>query len=148
MRYHSPISRSALLAATLLILPFLSHAEKNPAMKLKECPDMPNCVSSQTQNSSRQVAPLSYTTSTEEALATIKQVLLTFPRTKLIESNGLYLHVLFITPLFRFRDDVEVLIDESNKLIHIRSASRLGYWDFGVNSRRVEAIRQAFNQAH
>jgi uncharacterized protein (DUF1499 family) len=146
MFYHSSGWRSSLLAA-LLIFPILSQAEKISDMKLKECPDMPNCVSSQTQKSNQSVAPLSYSSTSEEALARIKKVLLTFPRAKLIEAEGPYLHVLFITPVFRFRDDVEVLVDEPAKVIHIRSASRLGYWDFGVNARRVEAIRQAFNAA-
>jgi len=57
-----------------------------------------------------------------------------------------YLHVEFRSTLFRFVDDVEFVIDEPQGLIHIRSASRVGYSDLGANRKRMEKIRLAFQQ--
>ena len=64
--------------------------------------------------------------------------------TRIITQDVLYWHVEFTTQLFRFIDDVEFYFDESQSLIHLRSASRQGYWDLGVNRRRVENIRSRF----
>ena len=64
------------------------------------------------------------------------------PRAKLIEEDDSYLHFEFTSLLLRFVDDVEFLFDEESKTIHFRSASRVGYGDFGVNRRRMEEIRK------
>jgi uncharacterized protein (DUF1499 family) len=56
-----------------------------------------------------------------------------------------YIHAEFTSFLFRFVDDVEFLLDDGSKTIHVRSASRVGYSDLGVNRRRVEAIRSRFD---
>jgi uncharacterized protein (DUF1499 family) len=66
------------------------------------------------------------------------------PRTKLIRVTPEYLHVEFKSAVFGFVDDVEFAIGESPGVIHVRSASRLGYWDMGANRRRVERIREEF----
>ena len=66
--------------------------------------------------------------------------------TKLITNEDIYWHVQFTTQLLRFIDDVEFYFDESQSLIHVRSASRKGYWDLGVNRRRVETIRSRFEE--
>jgi uncharacterized protein (DUF1499 family) len=73
--------------------------------------------------------------------AALKAVIPALPRTKLIEDEELYLHYEFRSLLLRFVDDVEFLFDEKAKIIHFRSASRVGYGDFGVNRRRMEDIR-------
>jgi uncharacterized protein (DUF1499 family) len=73
--------------------------------------------------------------------AALKAVIAALPRTKLIEDEELYLHYEFRSLLLRFVDDVEFLFDEKAKIIHFRSASRVGYGDFGVNRRRMEDIR-------
>ena len=54
-----------------------------------------------------------------------------------------YLYAVFTSPLMRFKDDVEVYIDESSNLVHFRSASRVGYSDLGVNRKRYEAFALA-----
>jgi uncharacterized protein (DUF1499 family) len=66
--------------------------------------------------------------------------------TKIITQNHEYWHVEFTTLLLRFIDDVEIYFEESKAVIHVRSASRLGYWDLGVNRRRVERIRSRFEE--
>ena len=66
-------------------------------------------------------------------------------RSRIITASPDYLHAEFRT-ILGFVDDVELYIDDEQHLIHMRSASRLGYWDFGVNRRRLEAIRVEFDR--
>ncbi len=61
------------------------------------------------------------------------------------ESGG-YIWAVFKTTVFRFIDDMEFRIDPRNRVVHLRSASRIGYYDFGVNRRRTAALRQRFLQ--
>jgi uncharacterized protein (DUF1499 family) len=57
-----------------------------------------------------------------------------------------YIHAEFVSSVFRFVDDVEFSFDKTKKLIQVRSASRTGYSDLGVNRRRIEEIRKQFDQ--
>ena len=66
-------------------------------------------------------------------------------RTRIMTVQERYIHAEFTSFLFRFVDDVEFLLDEGSKTIHVRSASRIGYSDLGVNRKRVEAIRTRFD---
>ena len=61
-----------------------------------------------------------------------------------VEETETYWHVEFRSRIFRFVDDVELLFDRENRVIHMRSASRVGYSDFGVNRKRIEKIRELF----
>jgi len=60
------------------------------------------------------------------------------------EVDDSFLHATFRSSLFRFVDDVSCRLDDENNRIHIRSASRVGYSDFGVNRKRVEQLRKQF----
>lgn len=111
---------------------------------LPDCPDKPNCVSSQAERADQKVEPLKFTCPTEEAILRLKLVVDAMPGTTVMKDDRIYMHVEFKTLVFGFVDDVEFLIDESKKVIHIRSASRLGYSDLGTNRRRVETIRRLF----
>jgi uncharacterized protein (DUF1499 family) len=53
------------------------------------------------------------------------------------------MHITFSTAVFHYVDDVEVRFDKENNLIHLRSASRIGRSDFGVNRKRIERIKKA-----
>ncbi|MCF6138975.1 DUF1499 domain-containing protein [Pseudalkalibacillus berkeleyi] len=112
--------------------------------QLKECPSSPNCVSSQTEKESHYISPISYNGSSQHALATLVNVLKKMKRTKIVEEEPDYIHVECKSKVFRFTDDVEFLFDTENKVIEVRSASRKGYSDFGVNRKRMEKIRQQF----
>ena len=114
--------------------------------KLSECPNSPNCVSSQTAKKDHAVDPLSYNGSYSEAKQALLSTISTLPRTKIIADNGQYVYVTFTSRLMRFVDDVEFLFDETNKQIQVRSASRVGYSDMGVNRKRVEDLRKRFNE--
>jgi uncharacterized protein (DUF1499 family) len=71
-------------------------------------------------------------------------VLATIPRLSITVEQGNYLRAEVRSRVFRFVDDIEFLLDTEQQLIHVRSASRSGHSDFGVNRRRVEQIHKAF----
>jgi uncharacterized protein (DUF1499 family) len=113
---------------------------------LAPCPDRPNCVSSQSADKAHAIAPLTFKSTTSNAIADLKRIVGSMKGASIIQESLTYLHVEFESALFRFVDDVEFCLDDAAKLIHIRSASRIGYSDLGVNRRRVEKIRKAWEQ--
>ena len=114
---------------------------------LRPCPQTPNCVSSQSPDPAHRVEPLHYESSGEEAWRRLRQVVLSLPRTRMVEDAAGYLRVEFRSPVLQFVDDVELVLDDANKTIQIRSAARTGYWDIGVNRKRVEQIRSQFRNS-
>ena len=113
---------------------------------LAPCPSSPNCVLSQASDAKHQIHPIHYTSSVEIAKERLNQVILSMADTRIITQNKVYWHVEFTTRWLRFIDDVEFYFPESEALIHLRSASRSGYWDLGVNRKRVEEIRSRFEE--
>ena len=113
---------------------------------LSPCPRTPNCVSSQKKNSQHRIQPIIFEGSLELAKERLYRVINSMGGTKIITQEDVYWHVEFTTQLLRFIDDVEFFFDESQSLIHVRSASRQGYWDLGGNRRRVETIRSRFEE--
>lgn len=112
--------------------------------QLSACPDTPNCVSSQSHDAAHLIAPVTYSGPPGSALRRLKAVLDAEPRTTITVEQGTYLRAEARSLVFRFVDDIEFLLDTEQQLIHVRSASRSGYSDLGVNRRRVERIRKAF----
>jgi len=110
---------------------------------LPPCPSSPNCVSSRDPDPARRVDPIPFLGTEEEAREALETVVRSQPRASIVASSGIGIRAEFRSRL-GFVDDVEFRIDEAAGVIHVRSASRKGYWDFGVNRRRVEAIRNAF----
>jgi uncharacterized protein (DUF1499 family) len=133
-------------------LALLSAASRRPSNlgvvdgRLAPCPSSPNCVSTQADDAEHRMPPVSYSGSPREALDRIKAIVASRPRTTIVTEKENYLHVEFTSGLFRFVDDVEFLIDETNGKIHFRSASRAGYSDLGVNRQRMKAICAEFNR--
>jgi uncharacterized protein (DUF1499 family) len=126
---------------------------KNPANlgvadgKLRPRPPSPNCVCSTDRATPHYVEPLAFIGDPEEAMSRLKAVLAGRRRTRLVAEEADYLHAECTSWLFRFVDDLEFYMDRLEKKIHVRSAARTGKYDFGVNRRRVEAVRRAF-EAH
>lgn len=114
--------------------------------QLTPCPSTPNCVNSQSADATHQIQPISYDSSSQEAWASLKDAIATFNRAKIIAETDNYIYAEFTLPIVGFVDDVEFQLDENNKLINVRSASRLGESDLGVNRQRVENIRTKFAQ--
>jgi uncharacterized protein (DUF1499 family) len=115
--------------------------------RLAPCPATPNCVSSQATDAEHAIAPLAYTGAPEAARERLKQVVAAMPRTRLVTERDGYLHYEFTSLIFRFVDDVEFWFDARAPVVQVRSASRVGRSDWGVNRRRVEQVRARFAQA-
>lgn len=111
--------------------------------RLAPCPDRPNCVSSQAADPARYVEPLTYEGSREAARQRLKQVITGMPRAVITEESPDYIRAEFTSAIMRFVDDVEFYFPPE-PVIQVRSASRLGYSDLGVNRKRVETIRKRF----
>ncbi|ACK69933.1 protein of unknown function DUF1499 [Gloeothece citriformis PCC 7424] len=111
--------------------------------KLTSCPSTPNCVVSQDADSDHAIAPIPYHTDRNTAKQLLIKVLGVVPRTTIIEETEDYIRVESASRLMGFIDDGEFYFPPDEKVIHIRSASRLGESDLGVNRRRLEQIRLA-----
>jgi uncharacterized protein (DUF1499 family) len=112
---------------------------------LSPCPSSPNCVSSQESDDRHRIEPLPFTGDPDAAFGRLKRVLAARGDTTIIEETQGYLRVELRTTFFV--DDGEFLLDRGQSLIHVRSASRLGYYDLGKNRGRMEEIRRAFSPA-
>jgi len=108
---------------------------------LAPCPASPNCVSSQAHDQGHAIDPFPLRGPSPEAVAELKRIIRSFRRTDIVSATETYIHAEFRSALFGFTDDVEFYCDEKAGVIHVRSASRVGRSDFGVNRKRIEAIR-------
>jgi uncharacterized protein (DUF1499 family) len=113
----------------------------------KPCPDRPNCVSSLATDTRHFIEPLHFTDEPGKAWARLKAVLQQQPRTRIVAEQGDYLRAECRSLVFRFVDDVEFVMQPQQQQIQVRSASRTGYSDLGVNRRRVERLREQFTPA-
>jgi uncharacterized protein (DUF1499 family) len=104
------------------------------------CKPTPNCVSSQADpaDQSHYVEPIAYSGTMQE----LRRAVESMTRATVIREEGNYLYAEYKSALMGYVDDVELLLDEKARLIHVRSASRLGRSDFGVNRKRIEALRR------
>ncbi|MGO2356254.1 MAG: DUF1499 domain-containing protein [Marinomonas foliarum] len=118
--------------------------------KLADCPSSPNCVSSQAPVSDKHyIEPIVLKGSNVSVHDKVLAVLGSSKRTKVVVNEVDYIHAEFTSAVFRFVDDVEFLFSqERNGVVNIdiRSASRVGHSDFGVNRKRMEAIRSKLKE--
>ncbi len=114
---------------------------------LSPCPDKPNCVCSEFgEDAAHYIAPLDYSgVSAEKAFAELLQIIDQLGG-EVVVANDEYIAATFSSSLFGFVDDVEYRLESSKKRIQIRSASRVGHSDLGVNRKRAEAMTRSFNQ--
>lgn len=113
---------------------------------MKTCPDSPNCVSSDAQDDKHQIAPLTFSLPEAEAWQLLQEQVAKLPRTVIVADKPGYLHAECHSALFGFVDDLEFYLRAEQGLIAVRSAARTGYYDFGVNRRRVEELRVALRR--
>lgn len=109
---------------------------------LSDCPDSQNCVFTQASRPHQKIQGISLSTQDtqrdwDRLIAIIQQ-----QGGEIMFNNGNYCYAVFTSTLFRFKDDLELLLDQPQ--IQIRSASRAGKSDFGVNRKRVEVVRSLF----
>ena len=132
------------------VLAILARVVKAPSTlgvrdgRLAPCPNSPNCVSTYNQDKTHGIEPISYATSVAEARERLLHIVRSMERTRIVTAEPTYTHAEFRTKGMGYVDDVEFYLDEDANLIRFRSASRLPYWDWGVNRERMEAIRRAF----
>lgn len=112
--------------------------------RLAVCPGPGNCVCSEHPDQDAVIAPLAYHGEPEDAWQTVRDAVLETGG-HIVDLTDLYLHATYTSRLFRFVDDLELRLDRQTGVIHVRSASRVGRSDFGVNRKRVERLRQAFS---
>ena len=112
--------------------------------KLPSCPNSPNCVSSQSPDPARYIEPLRYTGNLADARQMLINILKSAKRVRLVKTEPDFIHAEFHSFIFRFVDDVEFYFPADQAIIHVKSASRTGYYDFGVNRRRVNQLRLKF----
>lgn len=123
---------------------FENHMDTN--RKLPPCPDSPNCVSSQSTDEAHYIAPLSYEGDATRARQALLSIIQSMDRANIVTAEDNYIHAEFTSLVFRFVDDVEFYLNADNNTIDVRSASRKGHYDFGVNRKRIEAIRKQLNE--
>lgn len=80
--------------------------------KLASCPNSPNCVSSQSLDAVHQIAPLTFTSTPEQAITKLKSIIQSLPRTKIISENSEYIYAEFKSALLGFVDDVEFYLED------------------------------------
>lgn len=115
--------------------------------RLAACPNTPNCVCSYDQDVQHKIAPLTYSSTPAAAIAALKQVIQSIERAEIIAETENYLYVEFTSKLMGYVDDVEFYLDPAAAVIQVRSASRLGKSDLGVNRGRIELIREKLKAA-
>lgn len=111
---------------------------------LAACPTSPNCVVSQGGDAEHAIAPIAYSTDRPTARQNLIDILGVVPRTQIVQQSDNYILVISESRLMGFVDDTEFYFPPDEKVIHARAAARLGESDLGVNRRRIEQIRLAF----
>ncbi len=118
-----------------------THIGIQPGGKLAACPDTPNCVTSfaSVDDKRHYIEPIE---ADADKWRKLPRILAETPRITVMEQDENYLKAEATTRIWRFVDDLEFLYDPTQSLIHVRSASRIGRSDFGVNRKRIEQIRK------
>ena len=136
---------------TVVILTSVSAAEGNSSGiakgKLAPCPDSPNCVSTLSERKGHAMKPLPYLQTREASRKRILSILKGMKRSEIVRLTESYVRAEFRTALWGFVDDVEFLLDDTARVVHFRSASRVGYYDFGANRRRMKEISKKYLEA-
>ena len=119
---------------------------KKSAEIMTPCPSTPNCVSSIDKDRQHFIESLHFSGPAADAQHRLLEILFSLKRTRVVSSKENYLRAESVSAIMRFVDDLEFFIDINENVIHVKSASRVGYSDLGVNRRRVEKIRKHFNE--
>jgi uncharacterized protein (DUF1499 family) len=99
-------------------------------------------VSSLATNPNHRVEPFKLKKDPKTSWNIVQEVVDSLPRTKMVSADSIDIHAECRSRIFRFVDDLELHLSPSNGIVHIRSVSRIGYSDLGVNRRRVENLRK------
>ncbi|BFR47959.1 DUF1499 domain-containing protein [Nitratidesulfovibrio sp. HK-II] len=117
------------------------------AVRLPACPGRPNCVITQAEGAVRDgqyIDPLPFTGEAGHAMRRLAVALAAQPGCTVVDKDGLTLRAECRSKVFGFIDDVVCTADPEASVVHLRSAARTGWWDFGVNRDRAEQLRRKF----
>jgi uncharacterized protein (DUF1499 family) len=133
-----------------IVLTLVTATQANSASKktLPPCLDSPNCVSSQAQDAKHYIAPFNIIGEPYKAWEALKKAIIDKKRMVITHETHDSLHAEATSLVFRFIDDINIILDVDAQLIHIRSASRTGHSDFGINRKRIEELRLKLQKAH
>jgi uncharacterized protein (DUF1499 family) len=109
---------------------------------LSACPDKPNCVSSFAADAEHRIAAIRLADAPAATWQGLQSILAADGSARIVMSSDDYLHVVFTSTIMRYRDDVEFILFADDGQIAVRSASRVGHSDLGVNRERIEDIRR------
>lgn len=134
---------------SFFLLGLKSRAGQTPGLtngRLAECSSKPNCVCSEyEQDQKHYVNAIHYSQNDADTIETLQQIIGELGgKIQIIESN--YIAATFKSSVFGFVDDLEARLDADNHLIHLRSASRVGYSDRGVNRKRLDDLVKRFTE--
>jgi len=147
------IAFGVLLGILSLFMAILSRFVKRPANlgvtdgKLAACPNSPNCVSTQSSDARHRIDAITFEGSPDKAQAILVDIVRSMEQSEIIRNEPGYVYAEFRTKGMGYVDDVEFSIDADAKIIDFRSSSRLPYYDWEVNRKRMEQIRTAFRAA-
>ena len=111
------------------------------------CGAEPNCVSSLDPRQGRHMEPWRYEGTRAEAIARLEKVLRHQLGVTVYAGGVDYLHAEFRSLVLRMINDVEFFLPIGEPVIHFRSSSRVGVWDFGRNRRRMTELRERFAES-
>jgi uncharacterized protein (DUF1499 family) len=114
--------------------------------KLAPCPGKPNCVCSDAEDSGHKIDPFRLSGKPETVWNELVQLITARPRTRVVKVTQEYLHATETSRVFGFTDDMEFHLRPAQGIIAVRSSSRIGYSDLGVNRKRIEGIRDALRE--
>lgn len=121
-------------------------AARPAGFTLSPCDGGPHCVSSQSTDPDRHVDAIQYKGTRSGAQQLMSSIIRFTEGAKIVNEQEGYLHATYRSQVMGFVDDLELLFPPNQKIIELRSSSRIGYYDFGVNRDRAEALRKAFNE--
>lgn len=133
-----------IIAAAVLVTACSSGDTQMQDRTLNPCGDKPNCVSTQDDREKHSLAPFMLTN--DASLDDIEEAALSLGRAKTAVKQSDYLRIEYTSRIFRFVDDLELRIKDGALIV--RSESRTGHSDFGVNRERTDKLRKALVEAN
>lgn len=142
------IQRCCLVVSLLLVIGMSKSAmtEEMSTPSMPPCPESPNCVSSDAKDDVHKINPFLLEMPAPKGWKILRELVLALPRTRIVKETDAILQVECRSLIFRFVDDLELHLDVSQGIVSVRSASRSGHSDFGVNRRRIESLRDSLSR--
>ncbi len=132
----------------IMTISMTTQADAPTKKQLPPCLDTPNCVSSQATDKGHYIAPFKIFGDPKFAWAELRKAIMAHDRMFITHETDNTLHAEATSLVLHFVDDIDAILDTEAGLIHVRSASRRGHSDFGVNRKRIEKFRAQLRKLH